>query len=229
MSIITSKHLKEKIINYNLIPLKVSLLKISNQIYIDLDNVEDFLNFASGSNLEYIYYYYTYYNSEEYIIPNDWYSEYSKEFKTEVIQHNRYIESLDFDSPRNLTLFTLQNGTFVGIELGNQWIENQGICVAEEAIEIIENEFYREVKKVNDSKKIQQKNDENNLREIIFKDTEFRFCKNQELRYWYLVELLEKENMVKYKYLVEPYGIPNNGRIKIFMDKTWELYKERKK
>lgn len=230
MSIISSEHLKEKISDYKLIPLAVSVLKISNRIHLDIDDIEDFLKFASGSNFEYVYYYYTYYNSEEYIIPIDWYSEHSKEFKTVVRQHNRHIESLDFDSPKSLTLFILQNGTFVGVELDNPWIENQGIRVAEGTIEVIENEFYREVKKISASKKQQQKDDENKLREIIFNDPEFRRnCKNQDLRYWYLVELLEKENMMKYKYLVQPYGISSNGKIKMFMDKTWILYKERKK
>jgi hypothetical protein len=128
-----------------------------------------------------------------------------------------------------LTLFILQNGTFLGVDLDNPWIANQGISLAEETIELIENMFYREVKKISAYKKDQQKDDENKLRETIFNDPEFRFCKNQDLRYWYLVDLLEKENMIKYDYLFQPYGILHNGKIKWFMDKTWMLNKEWKK
>ncbi|MBV7508977.1 hypothetical protein KW850_27625 [Bacillus sp. sid0103] len=229
MAIIKKQQLIEKINDYNLLPLEVSVLKISNQIHLKLDEIEEFLKFASDSNLKYVYYFYTYYHSGEYIIPSDWYSEYSKEFKAVVRQHNQQIKSLDFDSPQRLTLFILQNGTFVGVELNNFWIENQGISVAEEIIEVFENKFYREVKKISANKKVQQKDDENELREIIFNDPEFKLCKNQALRYRYLIELLEKENMMKYDYLVQPYGYHKDGKVKWFMDKTWELFKERKK
>lgn len=228
MTITTSKYLKEEISDYHLIPLEVSALNISNQILLNLDTIEEFLKFASVSKFEYVYYYYTYYNPEEYIIPLNWYSEYSDEFKAVVGKHNQYIESLDFDSPKSLTLFVLQNGTFVGMKLDNSWIESIGVNNAEDAIEEIESEFYREVNKVSASKKDRKKEDENKLIEMVFNDPEFKYCKNQTLRYWYLVELLENESMEKYRYLVEPYGIPRDGKIKLFMDKAWILYKELK-
>jgi hypothetical protein len=229
MSIMKSQHLKKKISNYNLIPLEVSFLNISNQIHLNLDVIEDFLKFASDTDCKYIYYYYTYYNIANYIIPADSYNEYSGEFKTEVRKHNQHIKTLNFDSPKRLTLFVLQNGTYVGVVLDNPWIDNQDISVAEEAVELIENKFYREIKKNDVAKRKQYKEDENKLREIIFDDPEFKLCKNQALRYWYLVELLEKENMMKYDYLVQPYGYHKDGKVKWFMDVTWELYKKRNK
>ncbi|MFD3447130.1 hypothetical protein ACFDTO_21265 [Microbacteriaceae bacterium 4G12] len=229
MSIMKSEHLKKKIINNNIIPLEVSFLNISDQIHLNLDVIEDFLKFASDSNSKYVYYYYTYYSFENYIIPTDWYNEYSIEFKTEIRKHNQHIKTLNFDLPKSLSLFILQNGTFVGMKLHNPWIENQGLHAAEETIELIENKFNREVKKISAHKKEQQKEDETKLREIILNDPDFTYCKNLELRYWYLIELLEKENMKKYEYLVQPYGAPHIGKIKMFMDKTWIVFKERKK
>ncbi|AGK54484.1 hypothetical protein [Bacillus sp. 1NLA3E] len=178
MEIIKKQKLIEKINDYNLIPLEVNTLNISNQIHLNIDKIEDFLKFASDWNSGYLYYYYTHYHSGEYIIPLDWYSEYSKEFKTEVRQYNQHIESLDFASPKSLTLFVLQNRTYVGVVLENPWADNQGIIVAEDAIEVIEDKFYREVKKISANKKVQQKEDENELREIIFNDPEFKLCKN---------------------------------------------------
>jgi hypothetical protein len=181
MAITKKQQLIEKIEEYNLTPLEVSSLKLSNQIHLKLNEIEQFLRFASDSNFKYVYYFYNYYNSEEYIIPSDWYSEYPKKFKTVVQQHNQQIKSLDFDSPKKLTLLILQNGTFVGIELNNFWLENQGISVAEESIEVFENKFYREVQKISTSKKNKQKEDENKLRELIFNDPGFQYCKNQDL------------------------------------------------
>jgi hypothetical protein len=229
MSIMKGEDLKKKISNYNIIPLEVSTLKISNQLYLNIDKIEDFLKIAVDYNVMYVYYHYTYYNCSDYIIPQDSYSEYSKEFKTEIHTHNQHINSLDFGLPKSLTLFILQNGTFVGVELNNPWVADQDIYTAEDTIEYMENKFFREVTKISTNKKVQQKEDEIQLREIIFKDPDFKFCKNQELRYWYLVELLERENMKKYDYLVQPPGVPHMGKIKMFMDKTWILFKDRKK
>ena len=228
MAIMKSQYLKKKVSNYNIIPLEVSALKLSNQLYLNIDKIEDFLEYTNESNSKYIYYHYSYYISAEYTIPTDWYSEYSKEFRTEIRIHNQHIKSLDFDSPKSLILFILQNGTFVGIELKNPWIENQGIYRADKMIEFVENKFNREVKETKITKKEQQKEDESQLRNIIFNDPNFEFCKNQELRYWYLVGLLEKEDMKKYDYLLQSPGIPHTGKIKMFMDETWRLFKELK-
>lgn len=127
MSILKSEYLKKKISNYNMFPLEVSALKFSNQLYLKIDAIDDFLKYANEFNFDYVYYHYSYYKFGEYIIPTDWYSEYSKEFKIEARAHNQRIKSLDFGSPKKLTIFVLQNGTFVGIEISNPWIDNQGI------------------------------------------------------------------------------------------------------
>ncbi|MFB5197607.1 hypothetical protein ACE198_22310 [Neobacillus sp. KR4-4] len=229
MSIMKSEHLKKKISNYNLIPLEISSLSISDKIHLNIDVIEDFLKFASDTECKYVYYYYTYYNFENYIIPADYYNEYSGDFKAEVRKYNQNIKKLNFDSPMSLTLFVLQNGTYVGIKLHDLWIENQGISVADVAIEEIEHKFYREIKKISADKKVQRKEDVNELREIIFNDPEFKLCKNQALSYGYLLELLQKEDMMKYDYLVQPYGYYKDGNVKWFMDVTWELFRERER
>lgn len=72
----------------------------------------------------------------------------------------------------------------------------------------------------------EKKDKEKELREIIFKDPEFKYCKNQESRYWYLLELLEQDGMEEYRYLAEDPGVYFNGKVKMFMDKTWTIYKE---
>jgi len=228
MAIIKENQLIEKCSTYDLIPLEARLVEISNKLHLNLDDAEEFLKFASNSNCKYVYYIYRYYQLDNYIIPSDWYSEESVKYKAAVSQHNQQIKLLDFDSPNKLTLFILENGTFVGIELNNFWLENHGIEMSEEMIELFDKKHYRKGKKASTNKE-KRKEDEIELREIICNDPEFKYCKNQDLRYWYLVELLEEEAMKKFKYLVEPYGIAINGKIKMFMDKTWMQFKEREK
>ncbi|WP_411953791.1 hypothetical protein ACKXGF_11145 [Alkalibacillus sp. S2W] len=218
MTIIKNEELVKRIINNNLAPIKVSDIKMSNQVYLDFDGIEGFINYANEASFKSVYYYYTYYNIEDYKIPFEWYNEYSKEFKNEVQLHNQYIESFDFDSPKSLTLFVLENGIFIGVHLIEPWLEKQSIRTADDTIEMIDGKF-NEIKS-------QRQDDENKLRNIVINHPEFRYCKNQEIRYWFLVNLLKNEDMEKYRYLVEPYGIPHNGNIKMFMDKTWSLFKE---
>ncbi|UOQ47731.1 hypothetical protein MUN88_17005 [Gracilibacillus caseinilyticus] len=227
MTIPTNELLIKTIEENSLIPIEVNTMKISNQIQLNINEVDDFFQIVKNSNCYNVYYYYTYYDSEEYIIPFDWYSEYLDEFKKIVSKHNKMIKSLNFDIPKSLTLFMLQNGTFVGIQLENPWIENQGIYVAEAAIEEIEDSFDHEVKRVVADKEEKRKQDEKELREIIFNDPEFKYnCKNQQLRHRYLANLIQKEGMEKFDYLVEPFGAPHIGNAKMFMDLTYELYKE---
>ncbi|WP_100012304.1 hypothetical protein [Lentibacillus sediminis] len=231
MEIIKKPQLIEKIREYKLIPVEVKVLDISNRIFLGMEEIEEFLKFVSNSNLGCVYYYYTYYSSEKYIIPEDDYNDkYEKKLKNEVRRYNKQIETLDFDSPKSLILFVLQNGSLVGIELYYPWIENKGIEAAEYASDEIENKFPFEVKRAKIRRKDNKKEDENKLREIIFDDPEFAMhSKNQDLRYWYLADLLDKEDMKQYRYLVHPYGIPSSGKAKVFMDITLMLYKERKK
>jgi hypothetical protein len=231
MAIIKREKLIEKTNLNKLIPLEVKVLKVENQIYLDIEEIEEFLKFARDSNFVYVYYYYTYYNLESYLIPIDSYSdEYEKKLKTEVRRYNKQLESLDFRTPKSVTLFVLNSSTLVGIELNDPWIDKKGFSKVEYAVEEIENEFNFEVKRAKTIRNANQKEDENQLREIIFNDTEFIIhSKNQDLRYWFLVELLEREEMKKFRYLVHPYGIPVNGKVKAFMDITNILYKEWKK
>jgi Holliday junction resolvase len=104
MAIIKREKLIEKTNLNKLIPLEVKVLKVENQIYLDIEEIEEFLKFARDSNFVYVYYYYTYYNLESYLIPIDSYSdEYEKKLKTEVRRYNKQLESLDFRTPKSVT------------------------------------------------------------------------------------------------------------------------------
>jgi hypothetical protein len=231
MEIVRKEELIKKVSEYKLTPIEIKVLKVADQIFLGIEELEEFLKFANTYRSEYIYYYYTYYNSGKYIIPEEEYSdEYEKQLKTEIRQYNKQIMKLDFGSPKSLTLFVLQNGTFVGIELYFPWLDIKGIEEAEYASDEIESKFHFEVKKARTKKKDQKKEDENKLREIILNDPEFALhSKNQDLRYWYLADVLDTEGMEQFRYLVTPYGIPHTGKAKVFMDITYELYKKRNK
>lgn len=212
---------------FNLIPLKLDRMINKNCIYISFDNIIVFFEYASFKNVGEIIYHYEYYDIEEYIIPKDWFSAYPESFKTLVREHNDLINNQNFSDPRNLKIFILVDGTLIGCNIDNNWMSINDILPAEETFEKIEDHFSKDVSKIKKFAKQQKENDQFELMEIMFKDPEFKYCKNQHLRYQYLADLLEKENMDKYQYLVDPFGAPHIGNAKNLLDKAWMIFKEK--
>jgi hypothetical protein len=229
MRIIKENKLIEKINSYNLSFCEVKSFNLSNSIHLKLSDVEAFLKFVKDNDFKVIYYLYKYYKSEDYFIPFDWYSEETKDFKIDVEKHNAQVKEINFNLPKSLSLFTLHHGVFSGVEFADFWMENnEKLSVADDAIETIENKFYGEEDKFKKTNREDRKRDEKELREIIINDPEFKYCKNQDIRYWYLADLLEAKEMNKYKYLFKPhFGIAQSGKAKVFMDKTWMIYNEK--
>lgn len=227
--IIRNENLINKINKYELIPLEIELENISSRVHLNMFTVDGFLNFAREANSKHVYYNYTYYKLEDYLIPQDWYDNQVREVQIAVRDHNKLVKSLDFSMPTSLLLFILQGGTLIGLKLQCVWLEDKGIEKAEDTIEAIEDKYYREVKQVKKLKKANKIEDEKKLREMIYRDPEFKYCRNQESRYYYLVDLLEdnQDIMEEYGYLFDPFGAPHTGKVKMFMDKTWMLYKDR--
>jgi hypothetical protein len=225
--IIDEMKLKEKILAAELLPIKVQELEITNKVVIISEPEDKYLEFVASTESKYLFFYYTYYEMDKFIIPYEWYSDYSKAFKAVVHDHNGIIKNLDFNTPKGLTMFVLLNGTYVGVEYEDLWLGKLEVNEAEEEFEKIQSKFNHEVKTVKQIKKDQKENDIKTFRELILSDPIFANCKNLYLRYDYMAELLEKDEVQQYKYLIEPYGIPINGGIKNFMDETWRIFKNK--
>ncbi len=230
MMIIKRESLEKKIKECDLIPIEVNSVNVSNEIIINVKSIDDFLSVVKNLDSKYVYYKYIYYDKDDYIIPLDYYSEYPKDFKKVVNEHNAYIRSIDFEQSNKLTIFILLNGTFLGVDFDNDWLTEQGILDKDEQIEIIENDFQKEVKNIKEQSKKQKIDDTNILRNIILNDGDFKYKKNQDLRQSYLVDLLERDDMEKYTYLfIGYYNNLDRTLIKMFMDETWMIYQENKK
>lgn len=230
MEIVKQEELIRKANEYSLIPVEVRSVDTTNKVILNVERLEDFLEMANNLGSEYIYYRYNYYNKDGFIVPEEDYKYEEEKLQKEIKRYNKEIDSIDFDVPYRLILFMIQNGTFIGIELIHYWTEEMNLKTAEIVMDTLEGESYSEVKSVKSKKREQRKEDEEKLREIILNDPEFPIhSKNQDLRYWYLADILDQEEMKPYRYLVEPFGIPHTGKAKVFMDITFMLYKEKMK
>lgn len=220
--------IKDMITTHGMTPIEVSHYQIDNKVYIAVDTPMDFIDLVSSWNEKYIYLSTRNYLLEDFLIPDDWYDEYPKDFVKEVRVYNKKIKSLDMDRPKQTMLFVLQNGVMIIHEIIDPWIEDLGFKFAEDQIEELEAAYYSEIKKIKHKVKNQDQELKQQLREYIMSDPEFAHKKNQESRYWYFHEVMEREEMSKYRDLLMPYGAPHTGKVKMFMDEAWRLLKQRK-
>ncbi|CZQ81710.1 Hypothetical protein Tpal_232 [Trichococcus palustris] len=210
--------------------LKVDEYKASNFISLSIDNVEDFISLAKELKVEYVYYSYSYYDKNEYIIPIDTYDEFSDGINVEIKKHNKEINKIDFSKPYSLTLFMLLNGTITKISLLDSWIEEMSIPDKDTKHSEIEEKYFAEFALKEKEERKNKEADKEELKKIILSDPEFSYMKNQLLRDEYLHDLLLKEGMGKYSYLfVGDYDRGRSIPIKHYMDRVWEEYRESKK
>jgi hypothetical protein len=137
--------LVEMVLEADLLPTKVREVKISNNIVMITEPENKYLEFVKKTGIRYLFYIYTYYDVEKYLIPYDWYSDYAKTFKVVIQNHNQSLKELDFRVPYKLTLFMLLDGTYIGAEYQDEWLAALGIDEAEKEFEKIETKFYHEV------------------------------------------------------------------------------------
>lgn len=216
--IIDLESLKSKIKEKGLIPVQAKAIESYNRIVLK-EGLEGFLELVKAYGQKYVYFSYEFYNKKDYLIPLEDYRERSGDYKKRITEHNSKLEEFNFNNPKDLEIYIIKDGFLVGIKETDHYLKENNIPTADERLHELEYIFQFE-------ETTDKQGHEEELREIIFKDPEFKYCKNQEARYWYLIELLEQDGMEKYRYLAEPPGVYFNGKIKMFMDKTWQLYKE---
>lgn len=209
---------------------EVEKFKSVSVITLKSESIDDIFNFANDSNTKCVYYCYSYYNIDDYLIPLDTYDEFSSNINLEIKKHNRYIKNIDFSKPYQLTLFTLKNGIIIEITLSDTWIDGMEIMDKDSKKSDIEDKFFEEFNIKKKEKRENAETDKEELKKIILNDPEFSYMKNQYLRNEYLNKLLLTNGMSKYKYLFDGgYDRGLSMPIKFYMDRIWEEYRESKR
>lgn len=228
MKLFTQQSLEEIIKNRNLYPVHLDYFSLQSIIVLKLDNIEDFLKIAIDFKVDKVFYSYTYYSSDVYIIDEEQYDSEIPQLKTIIKKHNDKLSKLDFERPSGLHIFILYEGSYLGFYSQDIWLEEMGFYESDIQSVIIEGEFKeKNVSILKDiSKRKTQLKEE--LREKILNEEDFKYKKNQDSRYRYLVDLLvNSEEYAKYSDLLQPFGMPSHGNIKLFMDETWLIYQEK--
>jgi len=232
---ISSKEIISNVESKNLVA--VELLNIEKNMVKLLKNnsMDDFLNFICKHGGNRIYFGYTLYDPENYKISMRPYDldVLSSTGSSKVEIYNSFIDSLDFTKPYKLTIFTSIDSLLLGIEVVDDWIQNEDIADPRALLDVIKeddeddytDEFMEKRKEYNDL----IKDDKIKLMDIILDDPDFRLVKTQETRYWYLLELIAKPEMKGCGEFLKPYGSYRFGNVKMFMDEVNVKFKEREK
>lgn len=81
MEIISRESLLTLIRENNLKPIAIQSFDVSNEVLLDVERIDDFLSVIKEINPRHVYYKYDHYDKNDFLIPTEWYSEYSSALK----------------------------------------------------------------------------------------------------------------------------------------------------
>lgn len=227
---------KNKMINRikskNLIPIE-----LENEDFIGIktlksNSIDELLEIGKDSGSKRVYFGYMTYDPSRFKLKYnpDTFSEKGCE-KIEL--YNSHVETFDFTKPYKITVFIEIDSILLGIRIIDDWIQMKDLSDPDTILKAIEEEdednYHREFFDEQRKNRVSNKDNLEELLEIILSDPEFANKKNQQIRYWYFMEVMERNHMKKYIELLIPYGAPHIGNVKMFMDNAWRIYKERLK
>ena len=221
--------LLEKLALNNLVGIELENDSFSWVKILKSNSIDELIDIASRNNINNFFWGKTNFDIRDFLI-----SYRPERFSSKGIEkielYNTYIMNLDFEKPYKTTVFIKVDSISIGINLIDDWILDENITDPGVYLEVVEEEdiedYSMEQLQTYKEHKEQIKGGKEELFKIILKDPEFPSKKNQEIRYYYFIDLMEKEEMKEYRDLLKPYGSLRFGNVKIFMDEAWKRYKE---
>lgn len=210
--------------SFNINCIKTKTHKFEELIVIDVDSIETYFKQVGPLKENTVFYVYTFNEKEDYIIPLELFDYDEEEILNKVIEHNDIVEGIDFDVPNKLYVYVLKDGMPIMASFINDPIIELGIETADEAIALIEEDFYREDQK-NANVRLEE------LKKYILENATDIDMKNTDLRYEFLVNLIAVNGKFEgYDgYFPRYFGTARGGSAKNFMDKLKFEYDELKK
>jgi len=173
---------------------------IENGFY--LGNLDAFISFVKEQDVPFVLWYENYADIEDYFITNEiveksayyFQAEITKTIKKWIESHNQKLRDLDFDSPRDIVLAFLYEGSYFYVSYELPLIlDGEMVLPAKEMIEHIFNKHQEELKAFR--KEHQQKREEQKkkLQKHILADEKFRYQTNKLLRKKYITDVFANE------------------------------------
>lgn len=229
---INQEDLVRVIEEHNMVPVRLRDVGLRGICILEDENISSFIELVKLDRALRIYYCYFYFDSLNFKI------NYQPRFLSsraisEIESYNNLVDTFDFAQPYKLLIFTKIDSMQLGIELISDWPMSSGLRNPSELYEEIkskyEDDYYVEVAQRRKEQRELFKQQKEEITKLILNDPEFQYKKNQESRYWYYIDFIQKPGLEKYKELLLPHGSPVNGNVKMFMDYVWRIFKEMEK
>lgn len=204
--------------------IKVKTHSFNELIVIDVDTIEDFFKYVEPLKEEVAFYVYTFNEREDYIIPLELFDYNEEQIQKKVDEHNEIVAGIDFNLPKALYVYILKDGMPIITEFISDPVKDIGLKSADEALKLIEEDFYRE-----DVTNAESKLEE--LSQYILENATDIDMKNTDLRYDYLTSLIAVGGKFEGydRYFDRFFGNSRRGSAKNFMDRLKSEYDELKK
>lgn len=201
-----------------------------NMIYLENNDIDEFIKFVKLNNIKSIFYKYYTFNSDLFYITEELAEDIDddviKLIKNDIEEWNRKIDEVDFDIPVEVFIFCMYESHYITINYQNEFWDNQ-MSAKEKLLELLESN----ANKVNDiieERENEKENLKEKLKEYILNDDEFKICTNKSLRKNYMYELYRRKDIEEFKDLFWQ----ENGYFKgtdpavSFIELVWRTYKD---
>lgn len=228
---ISIENIKKQITSYGFQPIVVSDFQSNTYGEIDSTDIDSFLAFAKQEKSKYIYLNPFYYEKSDYYIESYNEDEYSTflQKSIKVKEYEKKLEEYDFGRPRAIEVIARFENLYLIYRIEDHWFDADILDKSEIEGELkseFEDSFYEEVLNRRRETREKYKLEKEEVERIILNDPEFATKKNQDSRYWYFHDLMDMEEMKKYREIFLPFGAPQIGNVKLFMDEVWAKYKQ---
>lgn len=228
MAIISEENLM--VLGYDLKLVRAEM-EISNN-YVILNMTADmFFSFCRENDIKAVFYHFSYYNREEYLISEELLQKYTDNkaeygyCKKWAVSRNAEIEMLDFSNAWCLTMAAVLDSMILLWQERDEWIP-ENTEKAEDALISFQEEHEDDMLDMFES-------DEDGLtlmdefRETLLADSAFRYSTNKESRRTYIQAFLKKKDNKKFLKLVrkEKEGFEKQYRLGIIVDQIYNEYR----
>lgn len=173
-----------------------------SMLLLNSNDIKEFLRFLTINNITNVFYKYTFYNKEDYII-NDIFAEMSDKdvynlIKNDIESYNEEIKSLDFSKPKSLQAFCLYDTEYIGILFNDPWIEQRGIVTWQDKVKELLREHENELEARKQNSKVKNEKLKEDFKNYLLNDKGFQKCTNIKMRKQYILSKINNNELDHY-------------------------------
>ena len=197
------------------------------------NSIEKLIEFINENKLSVAFYEYFRYSKDEYFMDAEEFEDISSEvmdvFISDIEEHNKVIESIDFSKPYILKVFCNYGNLIVFVSVVDDWLTEQGVIPAGMKLEELLDRYEPTLDEIFSDRDERRRKLFDELKTFIENDPEFLKCTNANFRRRYFYDLAEREETQKYIELIKDKDGYMNQEVNMLIQELWRDYRLSKK